>query len=106
MEVTLHLDTRCGNMVPTAPRYQQDALLRNLRTIRNHTKEVCRSVRQLLLLPSFASSIEIRKNTNHDSFRTSQETQYLFDTDTSRLMLFGEIVTDYCENHTEHINTR
>jgi hypothetical protein len=36
--------------------------------------------------------------------RTSQETHYVSATKTNRLMLFGEIVAVYCENHMEHIN--
>jgi hypothetical protein len=37
--------------------------------------------------------------------RTSQETHYVSATETNRLMLFGETVAVYCENHTEHTNT-
>jgi hypothetical protein len=37
--------------------------------------------------------------------RTSQETHYVSATETNRLMLFGEIIAVYCENHMEHINT-
>jgi hypothetical protein len=37
--------------------------------------------------------------------RTSQETHYVSATKPNRLMLFREIVTVYCENHTEHTNT-
>jgi hypothetical protein len=37
--------------------------------------------------------------------RTSQETHYVSATKPSRLMLFGEIIAVYCENHTEHTNT-
>jgi hypothetical protein len=37
--------------------------------------------------------------------RTSQETHYVSATTPSRLMLFGETVAVYCENHTEHTNT-
>jgi hypothetical protein len=40
-----------------------------------------------------------------DSIRTSQETYYASTKKTNRLMLFGETVNVYCENHTEHINT-
>jgi hypothetical protein len=40
-----------------------------------------------------------------NSVRTSQETNYVSTTKTNRLMLFGETVAVYCENHTEHINT-
>jgi hypothetical protein len=36
--------------------------------------------------------------------RTSQETHYVSITTTNRLMLFGEIISVYCENHTGHIN--
>jgi hypothetical protein len=35
-------------------------------------------------------------------FRTSQETHCVCATETGRLMLFGETVAVYCENHTEH----
>jgi hypothetical protein len=37
--------------------------------------------------------------------RTSQETHYVSATETNRLMLFGETVAVYCENHTEHTDT-
>jgi hypothetical protein len=40
-----------------------------------------------------------------NSVRTSQETHYFFTTKPNRLMLFGETVAVYCENHTEHIDT-
>jgi translation initiation factor IF-1 len=40
-----------------------------------------------------------------DSVRTSQETHYFSTTKPNRLMLFGETVAVYCENHTEHTNT-
>jgi hypothetical protein len=40
-----------------------------------------------------------------NSVRTSQETHYISTTKLSRLMLFGEIIAIYCENHTEHTNT-
>jgi hypothetical protein len=40
-----------------------------------------------------------------NSVRTSQETHYVSATMPNRLMLFREIVTVYCENHTEHRNT-
>jgi hypothetical protein len=33
---------------------------------------------------------------------TSQETHYVSATEPNRLMLFGETVAVYCENHTEH----
>jgi hypothetical protein len=34
--------------------------------------------------------------------RTSQETHYVSTTKPNRLMLFGETVAVYCENHKEH----
>jgi hypothetical protein len=40
-----------------------------------------------------------------NSVRTSQETHYFSATKAIRLMLCGEIIAVYCENHTEHINT-
>jgi hypothetical protein len=40
------------------------------------------------------------------SVRTSQETHYVSATEPNRLMLFGETVAVYCENHMEHTNTR
>jgi hypothetical protein len=40
-----------------------------------------------------------------NSVRTSHETHYLSATKPNRLMLFGETVTVYCENHTQHTNT-
>jgi hypothetical protein len=39
------------------------------------------------------------------SGRTSQEIFYVSATKTNGLMLFGETVAVYCENHTEHTNT-
>jgi translation initiation factor IF-1 len=36
---------------------------------------------------------------------TSQETHYVSAAKTNRLMLFGETVAVYCENHTEHTDT-
>jgi translation initiation factor IF-1 len=39
------------------------------------------------------------------SIRTSRGTHYVSATETNRLMLFGETVAVYCENHTEHIYT-
>jgi hypothetical protein len=40
-----------------------------------------------------------------NSVRTSQETFYFSMTTTSWLMLFGETVAVYCENHMEHTHT-
>jgi hypothetical protein len=40
-----------------------------------------------------------------NSVRTSQETHYISATKLNRLMLFGETVAVYCENHKEHANT-
>jgi hypothetical protein len=37
--------------------------------------------------------------------RTSQETHYVSTTKTNRLILFGETVAVYCENHMEHTDT-
>jgi hypothetical protein len=37
--------------------------------------------------------------------RTLQETYYASAIKPNRLMLFGETVTVYCENHMEHTNT-
>jgi hypothetical protein len=34
-----------------------------------------------------------------------QETHYVSATEPNRLMLFGETVAVYCENHTEHTDT-
>jgi hypothetical protein len=34
--------------------------------------------------------------------RPSQDTHYVIATETNRLMIFGETVAVYCENHTEH----
>jgi hypothetical protein len=43
--------------------------------------------------------------TYKNSVRTSQETHYASATKPNRLMLFGEIIAVYCENHIEHTNT-
>jgi hypothetical protein len=40
-----------------------------------------------------------------NSVPTSQETHYVSTTKPNRLMLFGETVAVYCENHTEHTDT-
>jgi hypothetical protein len=40
-----------------------------------------------------------------NSVRTSQETHYISTTKPNRLMLLGETVAVYCENHTEHTDT-
>jgi thioredoxin-related protein len=40
-----------------------------------------------------------------NSVRTSQETQYVSATELNRLMLFGETVAVYCEDHTKHTDT-
>jgi hypothetical protein len=40
-----------------------------------------------------------------NSVRTSQETDYISDTETNLLMLFMETVAVYCENYTEDTNT-
>jgi hypothetical protein len=40
-----------------------------------------------------------------NSVRTSQETHYVSSTKPNQLMLFGETVAVYCENHTEHTDT-
>jgi hypothetical protein len=39
------------------------------------------------------------------SVRTSRETHYISARKPSRLMLFGETLAVYCENHTEHTDT-
>jgi hypothetical protein len=40
-----------------------------------------------------------------NSVSTSQETHYVSAKKPNRLMLFGETVAVYCENHTEHTDT-
>jgi hypothetical protein len=40
-----------------------------------------------------------------NSVRSSQGTHYVSATKPNRLMLFGETVSVYCENHTEHTDT-
>jgi hypothetical protein len=40
-----------------------------------------------------------------NSVRTSQETHYVSTTKPNRLMLFGETVAVYCENHMERTDT-
>jgi hypothetical protein len=39
-----------------------------------------------------------------DSVPSSQDTKYVSAIETNRLMLFGETVAVYCQNHTEHKN--
>jgi hypothetical protein len=50
------------------------------------------------------------RNTNRGSLVTSKFffsecSPYVFPTEPNRLMLFGESVADYCENHTEHTDS-
>jgi hypothetical protein len=40
-----------------------------------------------------------------NSVRTSQETHNVTTTETNRLMLFGDTVAVYCDNHREHTDT-
>jgi hypothetical protein len=40
-----------------------------------------------------------------DTVCTSQETDYVFATESNRLMLFRERAFAYCEKHTEHTDT-
>jgi hypothetical protein len=49
--------------------------------------------------------IEFLHNLYTYSVRTSQETHYVSNTTPNRLMLFGETVAVYCENHMEHTDT-
>jgi hypothetical protein len=56
----------------------------------------------IVLNPSKTESLYI---TYKNSVRTSQETHHVSTTKPSRLMLFGETVAVYCENHTEHTDT-
>jgi hypothetical protein len=48
-------------------------------------------------------TVRIIRNT--DTVRTSQETHYVSASEPNRLMLDGETVAVYCENHTEHTDT-
>jgi hypothetical protein len=48
---------------------------------------------------------ELNQNTFKNPVLTSQETHYVSATEPSRLMLFGETVAVYSENHTEHTDT-
>jgi hypothetical protein len=49
---------------------------------------------------------KVNHGTYKNSARTSQETHYVSATKPNRLMLFRETVAVYCENHTEHTDTR
>jgi hypothetical protein len=42
---------------------------------------------------------------SYAQFHTSQETHYVSATEPNQLMLFGETVAVYCENHVEHTDT-
>jgi hypothetical protein len=55
----------------------------------------------MLLKIEFLLNNAVYKN----SVCTSQETRYVSATEPSRLMLCGETVAVYCENHTEHTDT-
>jgi hypothetical protein len=48
---------------------------------------------------------EFLPNDIKNPVRTSQETHYVSTTKLNRLMLFGETVAVYCDNHTEHTDT-
>jgi hypothetical protein len=51
-------------------------------------------------------AVYCENHTEHtDTVRTSQETHYVYATETNRLMMFRETVAVYCENHTEHTDT-
>jgi hypothetical protein len=70
---------------------------------------VWRNSRCLLWEPygthKYAVWAECRDILYKNSVRTSQETHYVSATVINRLMLSGETVAVYYENHTEHINT-
>jgi hypothetical protein len=53
----------------------------------------------------FSSPPTTRRATVEVFKPTSQETHYVCAAKTNRLMLFGETVAVYCENHTEHMHS-
>jgi thioredoxin-related protein len=57
------------------------------------------------LLNVFVQLANKRGFTKKKKVRTSQETYYVSATKSNQLMLFGETVAVYCENHTKHTNT-
>jgi hypothetical protein len=56
-------------------------------------------------VPSWPSECRSSSKDYTNTVCTSQETHYVSATEPNRLMLFGETVAVYCENHTEHTNT-
>jgi hypothetical protein len=58
-----------------------------------------KEVERGLTLRMVGSKLEVH------SVPTSQKTHYVSATKPNRLMLFGETVAVYCENHTEHTDT-
>jgi hypothetical protein len=74
--------------------FNQKVALRGLHIFKKKSVKLCFVFCSLLTQSLYRTSI-----------RTSQETHYVSATETTRLMLFGETVAVYCENHTEHINT-
>jgi hypothetical protein len=57
-----------------------------------------------LRTPALKTEFRLSNIIYKNSVRTSQETHYVSTTNPNRLMLFGETVAVYCENHMEHTN--
>jgi hypothetical protein len=55
-----------------------------------------------MCIPLTLQEMNVFSVTYKNWVRTLQETQYVSATKANRLMLFGETVAVYCENHTEH----
>jgi hypothetical protein len=68
-------------------------------------KAICSSETSVNFLQTTRRYIPEGNTLYKNSIRTSQETHHVSATETNRLMLFGEVIAVYCENHTEHINT-
>jgi hypothetical protein len=73
---------------------------------KNYMSVLCHSgvsAMRLLLVTNWGTTVIW--TVSEASVCTSQETHYVSAAEPNRLMLFGETVAVYCENHTEHINT-
>jgi hypothetical protein len=70
-----------------------------------HLRYKAQPVNVLEHIHTYTVWAECRDFIYKNSVCTSQETHYVSATETNRLILFGETVAVYCENHTEHINT-
>jgi hypothetical protein len=77
--------------------------------VQRRTKRVLHnpSAKRLTLAPNYLhiENYPLKSDIHRIMFKDSQEIHYVTAKRTNRLMLFGETVAVYCENHTEHTHT-